>query len=146
MQLLVKAFGGQVVKSEEPEIGFYSPNGKQYSIELCAAGQIDQLFAGLQSPFPVFQLHGETVVITKSMTLLGVGDICKNQIVKVGSRAYGIQCHFELTDELFDMWCREDADLMALDSVGLRRDFDSIKAIYISTGKTLMNNFILSCS
>ncbi|MBC8006330.1 MAG: type 1 glutamine amidotransferase, partial [Verrucomicrobia bacterium] len=97
LQTLVKAGGGKVVKSLVKEIGLRGPDGQYFSVELTDQGKIDPLFRGLEHSLNVFHLHGETVELTKDMTLLATGQFCTNQVVKVGSNAYGIQCHFELT-------------------------------------------------
>ena len=61
MQTLVKAGGGKVVQSRVKERGFSDNEGEEYRIELTGSGKNDPLFAGLDTSFPVFQLHGETV-------------------------------------------------------------------------------------
>jgi len=142
LQLLVKAAGGHVVKNHVPEIGFRDPNHKRFTVDLTPVGSTDPLFAGLKSPFQVFHLHGETVELTPDMLLLGTGQFCQHQIVKAGANAYGIQCHFELTPEMFDCWITEDPDLKQLDTAGLREDFRAIQADYRHTGIQLLQNFI----
>ena len=105
-------------------------------------GETDPLFKGLDHSFNVFHLHGETVELTNDMTLLAVGKFCRNQIVKVGSNAYGIQCHFELTPEMFEIWINEDPDLLMLDNEVLRSDFENIKIKYTRVGRQLFQNFL----
>ncbi len=76
------------------------------------------------------------------MTLLGSGEFCQNQIVKVGSNAYGIQCHFELTPEMFEVWINEDEELLQLDKNVLQENFEAIKTEYIGVGRRLVQNFL----
>ena len=142
LQALVKAAGGRVIKSPLKEVGFKDPEGAQFEIELTTAGMVDPLFKSLETPFDVFHLHGETVEITNTMSVLGTGKHCTNQIVKVGESAYGIQCHFELTLEMFEVWLQEDADLLELDSSQLKKDFAAIQDSYTQTGNTLFTNFL----
>jgi GMP synthase-like glutamine amidotransferase len=66
----------------------------------------------------------------------------KYQIVKIGETAYGIQSHFELTDDLLESWIVEDLDLQKLDANQLRSDFESIKSDYQNTGRQLFSNFL----
>ena len=141
-QMLVKAMGGSVVKCQTPETGFRDPNDKLYRIKLTEEGQMDPLFENLPDYFNVFQLHGETVEITPQMTLLATGEFCQNQIVKAGKRAYGIQSHFELTEELLESWIVEDTDLQKLNADLLRSDFNSIDSDYQKTGRRLFSNFL----
>lgn len=141
-QTLVKASGGKVVRSSTREVGFIDPDGNPFTVELTDEGKSDPLFNGLYHTFPVFHLHGETVELTDGCTLLAIGKFCHNQIVKVGSNAYGIQCHFELTPEMFEIWINEDIDLLTLDKEGLRLHFETIKTKYTQVGRQLLLNFL----
>ncbi|MBI1883096.1 MAG: type 1 glutamine amidotransferase [Chlamydiae bacterium] len=142
LQVLVKASGGQVVKSPVKEIGFRDPQGGIFQVELTSEGKKDPLLRGLSDQSTIFHLHGEAVVLTKEMTLLGKGKFCQNQIVKVADRAYGIQGHFELTPEMFELWIQEDPDLLELNQDELRRDFAFLREEYGKVGKTLFRNFL----
>lgn len=142
LQTLVKAAGGMVIKSPVKEVGFRGPDGEYFTVELSPEGVHDRLFKGLGHSLKVFHLHGETVDLKASMTLLGTGKFCRNQIVKVGDNAYGLQCHFELTEPMFESWISEDPDLLQLDSRALRADLQAIKAAYIQTGRQLFMNFL----
>ena len=142
LQTLVKAAGGKVIKSPVKEIGFKGPDRRPFSVSLTEDGKKDGLFNGLGDNFRVFQLHGETVELTEDMKLLGAGEFCRNQIVKVGSNAYGLQCHFELTPEMFEAWRDQDADLRQLDKKQLQKEFNSFLDEYTATGRKLFQNFL----
>lgn len=142
LQTLVKAAGGNVIKSPVKEIGFNDPDAKAFTISLTEDGKKDELFNELGDNFRVFQLHGETVELTKKMTLLGTGKFCQNQIVKVGTNAYGIQCHFELTSGMFYCWLEEDEDLRQLNKIELQKEFLAFKDAYTATGRKLFKNFL----
>jgi GMP synthase (glutamine-hydrolysing) len=142
LQTLVKATGGEVVKSETKEIGFRDQNGNNFKVEVTESGREDILFHGLGNSLTVFQLHGETVVLTEDMKLLATGKFCMNQIVKAGPTSYGIQCHFELTRELLEIWMNEDHDLKELDRDQLISDFEKIRVNYSQTGRQLFLNFL----
>jgi GMP synthase-like glutamine amidotransferase len=91
----------------------------------------------------VFQLHGETVELAPSgMELLATGSGCRNQAVRVGKNGYGLQCHFELTREMFESWCRIDPDLEQMDYRELMAEFDRRYEEYTATGMKLMENFL----
>lgn len=141
LQTLVKTMGGAIRKNEVPEVGFKEPNGNPYFITLTSEGKSDPIFEGLGEKFRVFHLHGETVDLTSDMILLGTGETCKNQIVKIGENAYGLQCHFELTEEMLNVWLAQDPDLLKLNKEEVIKDWKEIKEEYINTGKTLFNNF-----
>lgn len=142
MQILVKAVGGKVVRSPVKEVGFRDPEGKLFTVTLTKEAKKDPLFSHLSDALSIFHLHGETVKLTSRMKLLGVGKFCKNQIVKIGDHAYGIQGHFELTPEMFKVWISEDSDLLKLDKGALQRDFANIQEEYTKTGRTLFKNFL----
>ncbi|MCB1158844.1 MAG: type 1 glutamine amidotransferase, partial [Leptospiraceae bacterium] len=142
LQTLVKAAGGKILKSPVREIGFLDPEGKPFTVELTDTGKKDPLFEGLNHSFHVFHLHGETVELSSDMSLLAKGKFCQNQIAKVGERAYGIQCHFELTKEMFEVWIDEDTDLLSLNTEELRKHFQSIHEEYERVGKQLFKNFL----
>jgi len=145
LQTLVKAAGGQVIKSPVKEVGFRDNEGNYFTVELTLEGVQDPLFDGLGKSLNVFQLHGETVELSQNkvnMVLLAGGKFCKNQIVKVGSNAYGIQCHFELTPEMFELWINEDSDLQKLNKEQLRSDYKNMIEDYTKVGERLFLNFL----
>ncbi len=142
LQTLVKATGGKVVETPVKEIGFLDPEGNNFTIDLTDEGKQDPLFKELNSTLKVFHLHGETVDLTDDMVLLATGKFCHNQVVKIGSNAYGIQSHFELTPQMFEDWIKADPDLLKLDTEYLRFIFNEIKDEYTKTGKQLFQNFL----
>jgi len=142
LQVLVKAAGGKVVKYPVKEIGFYGPDGDPFAVELTADGQIDPLFAGLAETLRVFHLHGETVELADGMTLLGTGRHCRNQVVRVGPKAYGLQCHFEFTPELLRTCALEDSDHQPIGAETLLQQFGEFEAEYTKIGNQLLTNFL----
>ncbi|HOX28879.1 MAG TPA: type 1 glutamine amidotransferase [bacterium] len=142
MQVLVKVTGGRVVKSKVKEIGFRGPDGSPFKVELTEAGKSDALFAGLGDSFRVFQLHGETVELGVGIDLLGTGEFCRVQALRAGAAAYGLQCHFEMTPEMFRSWLAEDDDLKTADAEALIAEFESIRSEYTGVGMKLMENFL----
>lgn len=147
LQIGVKVLGGGVIQNHVKEIGLRAPDGNPYSVSLTnlaltALGRKDPLFVGLRNNFRVFQLHGETVTMTKSMQLLATGEHCRNQIVKLRRNAYGIQSHFELTREMLAEWLKADPDLTLLDGEAIMAEFEEIEELYTITGLSLFRNFL----
>lgn len=142
MQTLVKAAGGEVTTCLTREIGFYGPDSTPFTADLTPEGLEDPLFRDLDRNLRVFQLHGETVILHNGFSLLATGTFCKNQIVKVSDRAYGIQSHFELTPELLLSWLKMDKNLQALGQKKLLEDYYEIQADYEHTGLTILSNFL----
>ncbi|MBN1929691.1 MAG: type 1 glutamine amidotransferase [Chlorobiaceae bacterium] len=142
MQLLVKAGGGSVLKCPRQEVGFREPDGEPFMVELTEAGRKDALFSGMPERLRVFQLHGETVEPAEGMTLLATGRGCRHQAVRVGSNAWGLQCHFEMTPAMFGSWLGIDADLSAMNRDELLAEFEAISADYARTGRAILLNFL----
>jgi GMP synthase-like glutamine amidotransferase len=143
LQVLVKAVGGEVYCSPVKEIGFRDPQGFPFEIIMrTQADAHDRLFTGMGENFRVFQLHGETVRLTPKMEQLAVGRLVKNQIVKIGSCAYGMQCHLELTEAMFHQWLNEDPDLLQLDRNMLQLEFSTLQENYTAVGRRLFENFL----
>ena len=89
-QLLGEACGGTFEHSPEKEIG-------AFDITLTAAGLADPLFADFPTTFPVGHWHGDMPGLNDHATLLAYSAGCPRQIINYAPRAYGFQCHFELT-------------------------------------------------
>jgi hypothetical protein len=70
------------------------------------AAQSDPVFSGLSWPRPTLQWHGDTFELPKGATLLATSPAYANQAFRVGDRAYGVQFHLEVTDEMADDWAR----------------------------------------
>jgi GMP synthase (glutamine-hydrolysing) len=143
LQTLVKAAGGTIVKSPLKEVGFRDPTWNYFSVELTSEGKEDPLFKNLtDTELNVFHLHGETVVLSENMTLLASWKYCKNQIVRVWKNAYWTQCHFELTEDMFEIWMRDDDDLQQVDKSIIQQDFIETRKNYVNVGNTLFGNFL----
>lgn len=142
LQTLVKAAGGKVLPSAIKEVGFINPSGDQHTVTKTEVGRTDPLLSGLPSKLNVFQLHGETVELTPSMIVLATGKFCRNQIVRVADKAYGIQSHFELTQEMLATWAAQDPDLIPLGNDKLQADFAAIEQSYAAIGEVLFKNFL----
>ena len=142
MQILVKACGGKVIRCPVKEVGLKAPDGNFFTVELTQEGLNDPLFKGLGRTFKVFQLHGETVELSGGMELLAAGKLCRNQVVRVGRNAYGVQCHFELTPKMLKVWAEEDPDLSKLDRDKLLSNFKAVQPEYERVGRGIFGNFL----
>jgi GMP synthase (glutamine-hydrolysing) len=96
-QLLAKALGARVYRNPQKEIGWYT-------VDLTTAGAADTLFAGLTSPVPVFQWHGDAFDLPAGATPLASSPLCTNQAFRYGDRVYGLLFHLELTPEVIHSW------------------------------------------
>jgi GMP synthase (glutamine-hydrolysing) len=110
-QLLAKACGAAVFRAPAEEIGWAS-------VTITKEGRKDRLFVDLSDKLRVFQRHGDTFHIPEGGVLLAEGASCPNQAFKIGSNAYGLQFHIEVTPEMVKRWLngergRIDADRAA---------------------------------
>jgi GMP synthase-like glutamine amidotransferase len=96
-QLLAKALGARVYRNPYKEIGWYT-------VDLTSAGATDPLFAGLPSPIPVFQWHGDAFDLPAGATPLASSPLCTHQAFRYGDRVYGLLFHLELTPDVIHRW------------------------------------------
>lgn len=139
MQVLCKAAGGIVKESPYMEIGFFHENHEAYTIEHLTN---DTIFNGLPKPFRVFQLHLETVEIPYHAKLIGKGNFIEPQVIKVGTNAYGFQCHFELTKAIIEECLENDEYLKQRDPIKLRSQWNLFREQYFRKGKIITENFL----
>jgi GMP synthase-like glutamine amidotransferase len=108
-QLLGAALGGRVDKAAQPEVGVLD-------VELTAAGRGDPLYAGIPPRFKALQWHGaEVAVPPRGAIILAQSPLCRVQAMRVGSNAYGMQYHTELTPTTVAEWAPVPAYANALD-------------------------------
>lgn len=96
-QMLAHAAGGQVYRGALPEVGWYP-------IEPTPSGRLDPLLLGLPEKFEALHWHGDTFALPPGAKLLASSARYQNQIFKIGSNAYGFQCHLEVTEEMVRSW------------------------------------------
>lgn len=96
-QLLAKACGAKVRQSPEKEIGFLP-------VRLTGDGRRDPLFEGLPGKIDVFHWHEDMFELPPGSALLASSRGCPHQAFKVGSCAYGLQFHVEVTDRAINEW------------------------------------------
>lgn len=96
-QLLARAAGARVYKGDKKEIGWYTVN-------LTEDGLSDPLFTGLPEELTVFQWHGDTFDVPPGGRNLASSPLFRNQVIRVGRKAYGIQFHIEVTEDMVRDW------------------------------------------
>src|SRR5262249_5622762 len=97
-QLLAEVCGARVHLGTATEIGFYE-------LPLTDEAWHDELFKGFSSnTHQVFNWHNDTFDLPLGAVPLETGVIAYHQAFRYGQRAYGLQYHPELTEELFHQW------------------------------------------
>lgn len=138
-QLLAKAAGAKVVKSPVKEIGWYH-------IQLTAQGERDPFFSGFQAQDPVYQWHGDMFQIPCAGQLLASAQGCPHQALKVGTNAYGLQFHIEITDKSIKEWCEEYCETDLPGRLGhaqsMMEDYWKFKQTFDAQAQRLYQNFL----
>ncbi|OGQ51990.1 MAG: hypothetical protein A3J24_12560 [Deltaproteobacteria bacterium RIFCSPLOWO2_02_FULL_53_8] len=101
-QLLARAAGAKVYKGGAKEIGWYK-------VRQTPAGAAERLLLGFPEEYTVFQWHGDTFDVPSGAVNLASSALFPNQFIKVGSCAYGIQFHLEVTEPMVAQWLKLNA-------------------------------------
>lgn len=107
-QLLADALGGTCSLQPSPELGILD-------IELTPEAASDPLFKGLRKQFKVLQWHSVAVSqLPEDAVTLARSPVCDCQAIRVGPRAWGIQCHLEIEPNTVADWAEIPAYAEAL--------------------------------
>ena len=138
-QLLAKAAGARVVRSPVKEIGWYT-------VQLTVDGKKDALFKGFEEKDPIYHWHGDMFHIPSNGKLLAGAEGCPHQALKVGTNAYGLQFHVEVTDKSIREWCDEycETDLPGRrgHAQSMMEDYWKHKQVFDAQAQRLYQNFL----
>ena len=114
-QLLGEILGGQVVKSNPPEIGILD-------INMTKNKNFDKLFSEYPEKIKALQWHSyEVIELEKNndVKILASSPTTKYQIFKYMDHAYGIQFHIEIKEDTVSQWsCVPEYEKALEDSLG----------------------------
>ncbi|HVN23330.1 MAG TPA: type 1 glutamine amidotransferase [Syntrophorhabdales bacterium] len=130
-QLLAKACGARVMKAAQKELGWYT-------VTLTKEARQDRLFKQVESPLTVFQWHEDTFDIPDSGVLLGTSVIVRNQAFRMGSCAYGLQFHIEVSLDMIEDWMKGEKDV---DVHNILRQGAIVKRALDEQAATIFGNF-----
>jgi GMP synthase (glutamine-hydrolysing) len=133
-QLLAKAWRARITQSPVGEIGWYR-------VKLTRDGCRDRLFREIPERLHVFQWHEDTFEVPDGGTLLVKGDGCFNQAFRIGSGAYGLQFHLEMTPEMVESWIEEEGS--RLDIKRILRDTARVREEYEGVVRRFLSNFAM---
>lgn len=103
-QLLAKAIGGEVAQAGIREVG-------SYEADLTEEGLKGQLLSGLGKKLRVFHWHGDTFSrLPNKAVVLATGNGLKQAFAY--KNAYGLQFHWEATEEMVKQWINADPDYL----------------------------------
>ena len=92
-QMIASVLGARVYAGERREIG-WAP------VRLTGDGRDDPLFAGGESEFTAFQMHGDTYELPPDAHNLATSTVYEQQAFSWGDLVYGFQFHLEFTDAM----------------------------------------------
>ncbi|HME42413.1 MAG TPA: type 1 glutamine amidotransferase [Syntrophorhabdales bacterium] len=130
-QLLAKACGARVMKAAQKEVGWYS-------VDLTKQARQDRLFKRVESPLTVFQWHEDTFDIPDGGVLLATSALVRNQAFGMGSCAYGLQFHVEVSLDMVEEWMKDEK---TVDAEKILRQGAIVKETLEQQAATLFNNF-----
>lgn len=133
-QLLAAAADSPVVSCRWEELG-------TLAVSLTQKGETDQLFAGISSPFSTFQWHHDSFDLPAEATLLASSPACPHQAFRLGSNAWGLQFHPEVTEQIIRTWAAWDP-ATACRTEQLLTDFQAVQSAYQNTAKRILHNFL----
>lgn len=107
-QLLADALGARVYRGPAAEIGVLP-------VFLTDAAARDPVTTDLPRTLPAFHWHSCGFDLPPGSVLLASSAAYPNQIFRVGSRAYGLQCHLEVSSALVGEWLAVPAYAEALE-------------------------------
>jgi GMP synthase-like glutamine amidotransferase len=108
-QLLAHAAGGGAIPlsvGDPPlphrEVGFGA-------ISFTRSPAEEPLLRDLPTSLLVLHWHGDRIQLPPAATLLASSLTCPEQLFRIGPRAFGLQCHIEVTAAALERWIVEDA-------------------------------------
>jgi GMP synthase (glutamine-hydrolysing) len=136
-ELVAAAAGGQTRRAASPEIGWYQ-------VKTTDEAERDPLLGPLRSGFEALEWHSYEVTVPEGTAPLARSATCL-QAYRVGTSAWGIQFHAEVTLADFEAWLddyRSDPDAVALDAEDLRSRTRAAITAWNGLGRELCARFL----
>lgn len=92
-QIIGESLGAKTERSPNKEIGVFP-------IYLTAEGKQDSIFNQFPESFDVMHWHNDMPGVSAGSAILAYSEGCPRQVIRYNERAYGLQCHMEMTSEL----------------------------------------------
>jgi GMP synthase-like glutamine amidotransferase len=96
-QQLAAALGADVMTGPEPECGVGE-------VHLTSDALSDPVFGAAPTPLPCVHWHRDTFSLPEGAVRLAGNEAYENQAFRIGTRAYGLQFHVEVTGSLAAHW------------------------------------------
>lgn len=128
-QLLAAVAGGVVTSNSRGEKGVVE-------VGLTADGAADDLFAGIDRRFRVFQWHNDSFTVPPGARHLAGSSACPGQVFRLG-QAWGVQFHPEVDAAIVASWSRQVEN-----GAGCIDQFISVEARHRQLCRELLINFL----
>lgn len=135
-QLLAAACGGRVASNRWDELG-------TLEVEQTEAGRDDRLFDGIKTLFTTFQWHHDSFDLPAGAVLLASSAACPHQAFRIGSCAWGLQFHPEVSEEIIRNWCAWDP-ATTLRTKEIVSAWQAQKDGYCEVSRRMVKNFVTS--
>jgi GMP synthase (glutamine-hydrolysing) len=109
-QLLAASLDGKVFRGDKPEVGLLP-------VSLTAEAAADPVFADAPNQFLAFHWHGDTFTLPTNAVLLASSSAYPHQAFRWGRRAYGVQFHLEVSQDMARDWLDVPEYAQALNEV-----------------------------
>ena len=132
-QMLVRHLGGKVEAEPEGrvEIGWYPIHPTEHGRLLIRCW-----------PKMVYHFHREGFDLPKGCQLLAEGDVYRNQAIRYGDNAWGLQFHAELTRAMMQRWVVHGAHRFIMPNAQQGRDHLEGRMIFDGPLKAWLSDFL----
>jgi len=132
-QMLVRHLGGKVEAEPEGrvEIGWYPIHPTEHGRLLMRCW-----------PKMVYHFHREGFDLPKGCQLLAEGDVYRNQAIRYGDNAWGLQFHAELTRAMMQRWVVHGAHRFIMPNAQQGRDHLEGRMIFDGPLKAWLSDFL----
>lgn len=131
-QMLVRHLGGEVCSHKDGlvEVGYYPIEPTEEGRKI------------MDWPSKIYQWHREGFSLPSGATLLATGETYKNQALRYGENAWGVQFHAELTTWMMNRWTVKGAARLELPGAQQRRDHFIGRQLYDAQVRQWLENFL----
>ncbi len=137
-QLLARAAGAWVGPARSPEIGWLE-------IELTDEGRSDPVLGTLPPRTVAFQWHRYTYALPAGAVELARSNAC-GQAFRLGTHAWGIQFHAEVTRSMAESWAAEDPHELPMGAARFMTETNRRIASWNEQGRRLCAAFLEAAS
>jgi len=132
-QLLAASLGARVYRGDRPEVGVLP-------VTLTEEGRNDPVFSALPAEVLSLQWHSDTFDLPDGAVRLAGSPAYPNQAFRVGSSAYAVQFHLEVSQAMACEWAAVPAYAQALESTEGKGAFDRLLASFEAASADLLGH------